>query len=416
MPIVRTCNRTNPDGSFYTATRVGPVDLPPKTDVLVQFVNAAPPGDETHYLVEAIDTTRDAESGDLFSYPPLHNHHSSSNYVGLRDPKGVDGLQCRFVSSPAGGDGEVVDLESLLECSGSFGPYNSVRSGVYFAPNASWSFPAALPDLICPDEGGPAPDGPSRCAYLKLPDDTAVEVLPTTDVWAEGWYQNVLPRGGRTLRVEIELGRKWVRRAAGGGERKPGVMLQFTSTADRDLVVVPPSLGESVVWQTYTMPKGGTVRRSLAHLHANLPTEMWIVDVSGGESLPARLLEHSAAQYDVPRCERASCTIGDNSWGATKSAVPLAPLGLSSASVQHTLLAKHPAALRCRYRTRLERVGGGEYTRGSHRSRRSRLTCDDWRFEAGASVTLIAFMSNNTRATPFPNHHHWDAFVAFDMD
>eukprot|EP00324_Dicrateria_rotunda_P009985 CAMPEP_0206181818 /NCGR_PEP_ID=MMETSP1474-20131121/69023_1 /ASSEMBLY_ACC=CAM_ASM_001110 /TAXON_ID=97495 /ORGANISM="Imantonia sp., Strain RCC918" /LENGTH=387 /DNA_ID=CAMNT_0053596131 /DNA_START=12 /DNA_END=1175 /DNA_ORIENTATION=+ len=387
---------------------------------MVQFINGVPPGNETYYLVEAIDTTRDVDGGHLFSFPPMHNHHSSSNYVGLRDPRGVDGLQCRLPSGMTVGN-----MEAAVQCKGSFGPYNSVISDAYFAPNASWNFPMAVPDLICQGMGGPSSDGPSRCGYLKLPVDTAVEVLPTTDIWAEGWYQNVLPAGGRSLHVHIEFGRKWIRRTA-DTEREPGVMLQFTSTADRDLVTVPSRLGESIAWQTYIMPKGGTIRRSLAHLHANLPTEMWIVDVGERDALPARLLQHWAEQYAVPQCDsaqRATCTLDDNSWGATKAAVGLAPLGLGLAplglsfrSVQDSLLARHPSSLRCRYRTQLERIGDREYTRASRRSRPSRLTCDDWRFEMGQSITLIAFMSNNTLNHPFTNHHHWDAYVNFDMD
>ena len=94
-----------------------------------------------------------------------------------------------------------------------------------------------------------------------------------------------------------------------------------------------------------------------------------------------------------------------------------------------SLLAKHGSHVRCWYRSRNAYSASADRFYGRAQLRRKNFTaCDDWRFEAGDVVALVAFnrpvTAQTLNAAPrsvrkrgvFPQHHRWWPTAELDFD
>jgi len=163
-----------------------------------------------------------------------------------------------------------------------------------------------------------------------------------------------------------------------------------------------------LAWQTYTMPRKGTFVSSWFHSHAQAPSDFWVLDVAAEAVVPQGVQQYCARGGGCGTTH--GTTYGILPWAAD---IALEPLGTSAYEVQSNILATASEHVRCAYTSRNQHISGGEYDYGRSPLRAANGRCDDWTFEAGDKVTLIAF-NWPSNLTEVSQHNRWFAVATFD--
>lgn len=365
-------------------TRVGPLPVGPGAFKCIALIPAMPASPQSTFLIESSDTyfadARDGRGYREVGYPPLHPHHANSFMVGYNDEltqMGQDSVFKHFYPWPA----------------------YSTAQWTQFGAQASMNSPGFNADFV-----GCRPNTKlGACFHLQTPPGTGFPVYRNTDMWSSSLLNRVgnwMERdpNKEPMMVMWHFGRKFASSTAGGGGTgvKPAAFL--TPLWSLDFAVVGNGntyeIGgfaklEGIVFHTYTMPVAGTVRGSWFHTHAQAKSEMWVLGASYEAMLPPAI---------VDACEkRGICKpTGPSAQGTTgRVAFPLLDeFGFDIARLQAYVRtrAAPERALRCEYRSAaVPDASGTMWGRQSLRRRSSRETCDDWVFEAGQHITLLAF-------------------------
>ena len=150
------------DGGTYFITRIGPVPLMPGGMIIANVLPAGPP---SGFLVEAMDVGREPSTGQLYSSPPVHMHHSQGYQTHM--------LPGREVSPGFVDFTPLANMWSADARNGSSLSAGWLR-GTWVVPA---TFPLAVNDLVCADtdELRDIVSG-VECAYLKLPPGICIAV------------------------------------------------------------------------------------------------------------------------------------------------------------------------------------------------------------------------------------------------
>jgi len=374
--ICRIFGHVTPSGPVeYVITRAGPIQLSAESGVSIFFIPGRPTTStkHNHFLTASFDWTRDT-SGNLIQYPPIHHHHSATDQVGGAFSDDLDAFEA----------------------------FNPVRQPTKMAKSSS-QFPAADPDLICPEYV----QNPYACAYLKMPPGIGIMQDSQIDLWAEGMVNNV---GKTTVDLFLEFGRQWTPQLLQSANRNQAIAklfkraysLYFTTTGGRELLSVPLAYQESMAWHTYQMPEQGNIHGSWLHTHSQSPSEVWILSTQARSLLPTKLL----SRVDDQR------------------ATPIEPLNLTLLHIQSRIMRFNSESLKCRYRSRMSACAKPRCTidvdvfkRGGRRFADLGARCDNWPFKRGDFVTIMAFIKRMPYISifdPFPGHHHWYAVATFE--
>jgi hypothetical protein len=129
----------------------------------------------------------------------------------------------------------------------------------------------------------------------------------------------------------------------------------------------------------------GRFEAGWCHTHANMPSELWLLDMATDLLLPPEL---------VSSCNRAGgvCGASHGARGTRNASLPL-PAGMSVANLQATLRQRAGGALRCEFRSRTDEVDGARFSRAPLVRQSVARPCDGWRFRRGDVLTMLAFNS-----------------------
>lgn len=384
-------------------TRLGPITLSPSKIINDFFVPAGPPpGNDTWYLVEAVDGYVDERGGPL-TYPPVHPHHSATFLVGFPEALGYE-----TPGSPFFGFNPVAFLPERALA----GRDEYIQTSTN-TPGFNGDFYGCRGDLD---------DKATACYYVKLPARRGFPRYPGVDFWSNSVLEHVPPGG--PVRLYYEYGRTWVRPRE---PYAPLFQLDFAVGGDGALYDVT---GESVAWFSYVLPVGGRFETSWFHSHGVAPSDFWVLDAPADAVLPADVLNACGdACSSRNAIGRRHARWASNNSGTVGRDVPLAPLGWNTSALMASLLARHRSRVRCWYRSRNAYSASADRFYGRAQLRRKNFTaCDDWRFEAGDVVALVAFnrpvTAQTLNAAPrsvrkrgvFPQHHRWWPTAELDFD
>jgi hypothetical protein len=409
-------------------TQVGEANLPPGAFVCMVLIPAKPTN-RTSFIVETLDAyfvskgRRSSEKSDFLTarekkftvgYPPVHPHHANSWYVGYHDSltKQDNSIFRDFWPVP------FYSVDTISKGEG------GVIQSTSNTPGFNADFLDCHPDFE--DTHGGAPNA---CFFLQLPKRMGFPILEGTDLWSSSLVNDVV-QVGDTHQVTWEFARTYVTPGANAPRKswpRPVWTLDFAvvgngNTYEPQVTHPAGASGSSVAFHTYFWPTSGKILTSWSHSHAQGPSELWILDKTASEALPAALY---AACWTNRICGtshgRAEGVLGP-------SDLPLEPHGFSIGSLQSNILANFPDAVRCWYKTTNKIMKGKPWGRSPMRTADSRQTCDGWAFKKGQAFTMLAFnypTANVTGAlkswnldiptSNFEQHHRWWPITELDM-
>jgi len=357
---IATCvmPKINVDGSMsqLSITRFGPFDVPPGKlhYILLLLPRPADLDGQLPFLVETFDGILKRDNSSV-PYPPVHPHHSALRIIGHR-PQDV---WSRFPAFP----------------------YASSWSDVGMRGGVSSNIPGFVPDMRCERLGDP-----NACFYVKMPPGTGIEHSPNLDWWTDTMVNDVSRE--HTHDIFLEFGRKW-KHVKNGTLRRVWV-LDFCIAKNGNALpyLLPAGPTPSVAWQSYQMPGQGQFLASYFHTHGQTPSELWVLE--GLRKLPA--------------------LFGDNMSAGIENIAHLLPSEVTMLAALREFITSNRHALRCRFRSSREWIKGSFYSRGGLRYRRSQTTCDNWAFDSGTRIILIAV--NHATEVAFAQHSRWWVLTA----
>ena len=261
-------------------------------------------------------------------------------------------------------------------------------------------------------------DQATPCYYAKVPDGYGFPRYKGEDHWANSVLEHVPPGGAR--KVIYEYGRVHTSNKA----LKPVHILDFGVGGDGALY---DTKGDGVAWFTYRMPVSGVFTSSWFHTHPVAPSDFWVLDVDAEQVLPPELVRSCTSCSSRNTIGRLHRNWASNNSGTCERDVPL-PSGMTRSQLMLRMLDDHSKHLRCWWRTRTAYSPSADRFYGRTPLRHKDYTgCDQWRFEKGQVVSLIAFNGpvppQVLAAVPpsvrkrgaFPQHHRWWPAAVLDF-
>ena len=261
-------------------------------------------------------------------------------------------------------------------------------------------------------------DQATPCYYAKVPDGYGFPRYKGEDHWANSVLEHVPPGGAR--KVIYEYGRVHTSNKA----LKPVHILDFGVGGDGALY---DTKGDGVAWFTYRMPVSGVFTSSWFHTHPVAPSDFWVLDVDAEQVLPPELVRSCSTCSSRNVIGRLHRNWASNNSGTCERDVPL-PSGMTRSQLMRRMLDEHSKHLRCWWRTRTAYSPSADRFYGRTPLRHKDYTgCDQWKFEKGQVVSLIAFNGpvppQVLAAVPpsvrkrgaFPQHHRWWPAAVLDF-
>ncbi|KAL1510246.1 hypothetical protein AB1Y20_006570 [Prymnesium parvum] len=347
---VCTTEWTDADGHQAThyLTKVGPFTIMPGKRIELVVLPAGPmlSSDSAAFMTQVSKLLR-FDNGVVAGQPPIHYHHLTMYTAGVPDTP-----ISRF-------SGSTVNSKPSWSA-----------SGLFFGPNNLANSPPCA--------------GKVKCLMQSMSRGFGYMKTSRMDYWEWGWADNI---GMEPVNVTFEFARTWVVTPRVQDTYQPVFLLKLYSSKEESPFLVPAN-SDHIVYATFYMPGNGFVLYSGSHLHAGLPTELWVFDRPANEIIPASVTSISNESTVLP---------------ATVN-------GFSRSAVEEKIILPNQQFLRCKYESRVVVINGIEYPENAKLA--SANSCNGWTFKKGQALTLFAYMSS--LPTPFHMHVEFEVGMVFD--